>query len=171
MRGHRLDHNRDASCLRSIPACAGSPRPRAAHKHSCGVYPRVCGVTVSSVTNPLRSGGLSPRVRGHPVCPKHGRRAQGSIPACAGSPASLRPPTSMDTVYPRVCGVTAGRGNSVLCSRGLSPRVRGHPVPPLAVFVPSGSIPACAGSPRPPVGAASPHTVYPRVCGVTHLQI
>ena len=34
----------------------------------------------------------------------------------------------MDTVYPRVCGVTPLNATQNLVLRGLSPRVRGNPI-------------------------------------------
>ena len=70
----------------SIPACAGEPshpgRPAAPSR----VYPRVCGGTLPQQPSRLKSGGLSPRVRGNLV-PHIARAVKiGSIPACAGEP-------------------------------------------------------------------------------------
>ena len=62
----------------------------------------------------------------------------------------------------------------VLAGLGLSPRVRGNPLPPVA-FVAADfarSIPACAGEPAPweaPMETVS-FGVYPRVCGGTYLD-
>ena len=113
------------------------------------------------------SHGLSPRVRGNPrrllPVPPPAR----SIPACAGEPRrEARPPGRLG-VYPRVCGGTLqcrgyGRGDS-----GLSPRVRGNPVPPRAAGRFRRSIPACAGEPRIGIIPRQLCEVYPRVCGGT----
>ena len=48
---------------------------------------------------------------------------------------------------------------------GLSPRVRGSPVPVTAPSVTDGSIPACAGEPVIASHNAQAAPVYPRVCG------
>ena len=50
---------------------------------------------------------------------------------------------------------------------GLSPRVRGNQVELQGLFVPVGSIPACAGEPRGRPRFPHPTGVYPRVCGGT----
>ena len=92
----------------------------------------------------------------------------GSIPACAGEPATpyVRPP--LRTVYPRVCGGTVCRLHPSIISRGLSPRVRGNPVVVAATEGPCRSIPACAGEPRANSPEALDRRVYPRVCGGTN---
>ena len=92
----------------SISACAGEPVPRHPCRGARRVYPRVCGGTRRRNCPPAHLRGLSPRVRGN-----HGfRRSQlcrpGSIPACAGEPLRLAGNDSRRTVYPRVCGGTAG---------------------------------------------------------------
>ena len=50
----------------SIPACAGEPRTGTRQAGSCGVYPRVCGGTLSRCRAGPPGRGLSPRVRGNP---------------------------------------------------------------------------------------------------------
>ena len=76
----------------SIPACAGEPDSPPTHRHTAGVYPRVCGGTVAAVIGFRPSGGLSPRVRGNPARHRGGQSHPGSIPACAGEPIRFRPP-------------------------------------------------------------------------------
>ena len=72
VRGNRLllrvYDTTDTGGLRSIPACAGEPRP----PHS----------TLSRTT----ARGLSPRVRGNPRRPGPAGSSVWSIPACAGEP-------------------------------------------------------------------------------------
>ena len=69
-----------------------------------------------------------------------------------------------------MCGGTfppAGLSRRV---RGLSPRVRGNRARASRSSSVRGSIPACAGEPRPCLSAPFPGRVYPRVCGGTHRQ-
>ena len=51
-----------------------------------GVYPRVCGGTLSLSSGELLNLGLSPRVRGNQAAPAQATVSAGSIPACAGEP-------------------------------------------------------------------------------------
>ena len=90
----------------TIPACAGEP-PRAwCEAPSTRDYPRVCGGTYPFMSDDCYCPGLSPRVRGNRGVFPAGGRERGTIPACAGEPASglRRRVPSMD--YPRVCGGT-----------------------------------------------------------------
>ena len=70
-------------------------------------------------------------------------------------------------VYPRVCGGTERRRRVSGGGGGLSPRVRGNPLPVLSDYVLPGSIPACAGEPITYDGFVWLPVVYPRVCGGT----
>ena len=92
---------------RSIPACAGEPRPPAPATSTCTVYPRVCGGTRRWSSKTLRRIGLSPRVRGNLSSILFCRSPMGSIPACAGEPMSNALPHTPYAVYPRVCGGTS----------------------------------------------------------------
>ena len=66
VRGNRKSLNLAPTLERSIPACAGEPRPADGRISRCKVYPRVCGGT-RCYLQPLRVAcGLSPRVRGNP---------------------------------------------------------------------------------------------------------
>ena len=55
------------------------------------------------------------------------RAGQGSIPACAGEPATGGRIAQMRGVYPRVCGGTGAGQWHWETPEGLSPRVRGNP--------------------------------------------
>ena len=152
---------------RSIPACAGEPRPCRGRRTAGKVYPRVCGGT-----SPVRflagvEQGLSPRVRGNRGAGLRAEVRWGSIPACAGEPVSLRETDRTWRVYPRVCGGTPSAPTAGVLAGGLSPRVRGnHTLREKGVAIVR-SIPACAGEPlTPATGSRSPR-VYPRVCGGT----
>ena len=151
----------------SIPACAGEPSRQGAGGNTRWVYPRVCGGTRDVRKAFELMVGLSPRVRGNRSRHRQPPRRVGSIPACAGEPggsvgihASLR-------VYPRVCGGTDMRAAEVREQTGLSPRVRGNLHHRVYPRIQPGSIPACAGEPRPRRGRPPLTRVYPRVCGGT----
>ena len=111
--------------------------------------------------------GLSPRVRGNLLL--HGQDVVGerSIPACAGEPSTQRSRESTAAVYPRVCGGTSDMPPRPRRSPGLSPRVRGNPLPAICRLSSAGSIPACAGEPITSPSSSHMNTVYPRVCGGT----
>ena len=53
--------------------------------------------------------GLSPRVRGNRDEESYCEKYSGSIPACAGEPASEVLGCPQSRVYPRVCGGTSRR--------------------------------------------------------------
>ena len=53
--------------------------------------------------------------------------------------------------------------------RGLSPRVRGNPLPGWFRWQTTRSIPACAGQPGWAWTGGYVSPVYPRVCGATFL--
>ena len=157
---------------------------------STRVYPRVCGGTRPGPSEPTLLTGLSPRVRGNRIPTFASCVVSGSIPACAGEPATPRHPDESITVYPRVCGGTQLGAYLVLVEDGLSPRVRGNLIQAgldaasktvyprvcggnlescKANSPARWSIPACAGEPM--VGGSRPRSrqVYPRVCGGTRL--
>ena len=167
VRGNQLGRVVLRETAGSIPACAGEPRRGSDRGSRTGVYPRVCGGTCSRTLARLRSRGLSPRVRGNPGGVEADVAGSGSIPACAGEPVRAGGDRAGGRVYPRVCG---GTGSASCCAppqRGLSPRVRGNQPPPRPATPRHGSIPACAGEPRPPPGGPLRRRVYPRVCGGT----
>ena len=167
MRGNPGLCDRQRTRLGSIPACAGEPWSGTAYAPATEVYPRVCGGTGLVVVPGLLGVGLSPRVRGNPICPPLEPGDAGSIPACAGEPAARWAARTSGRVYPRVCGGTSTSHLSASFCQGLSPRVRGNLMKKANNPKRSGSIPACAG--EPPSSGGLPHRagVYPRVCGGT----
>ena len=151
----------------SIPACAGEPKRLEPPASVRRVYPRVCGGTISPRRQSGRWGGLSPRVRGNPTGPRRSRSAAGSIPACAGEPATSCGSRPAPAVYPRVCGGTATRRPLSVSIMGLSPRVRGNHRDAQPHRSQVRSIPACAGEPVAGLSSGFQPEVYPRVCGGT----
>ena len=93
--------------------------------------------------------------------------SHGSIPACAGEPFATVDGTAPIAVYPRVCGGTPAHSHHWRLQCGLSPRVRGNPLPFCLLSRPVRSIPACAGEPACPPRRRKRPGVYPRVCGGT----
>ncbi len=154
-------------CFRagSIPACAGKPRRPTSMSTPSRVHPRVCGeaTTVSSFAD--HEGGPSPRVRGSHRLNWADYGETGSIPACAGKPTPGARRRDSPTVHPRVCGEARDYIWWIHPNWGPSPRVRGslRRCNPLRWTI--GSIPACAGKPRPPPWTDGPIRVHPRVCG------
>ena len=167
VRGNRLCNQLPLHHSRSIPACAGEPTGCAMRSTSRKVYPRVCGGTVSEISEKIDAGGLSPRVRGNLRPPLRRRVGRGSIPACAGEPLKFFHHGSEVEVYPRVCGGTITRLWPLAAQMGLSPRVRGNRLGRPRPSGPGGSIPACAGEPSLGSAGIGESGVYPRVCGGT----
>ena len=134
------------------------------------VYPHVCGGTQLHGEAPPPARGLSPRVRGNRRRRASARSRAGSIPACAGEPASSCLGTFSCRVYPRVCGGTSAARTLTVAATGLSPRVRGNHAVHFDQQPLVGSIPACAGEPAPRCPSCPSPGVYPRVCGGTMLD-
>ena len=88
----------------SIPACAGKPEYWKRVDALARVHPRVCGEAEDALDHAHAREGPSPRVRGSPVTFYVGRRAAGSIPACAGKPLEADRAGDSIKVHPRVCG-------------------------------------------------------------------
>ena len=127
----------------------------------------MCGGTGRIVSKVYDRPGLSPRVRGNQPRRPPTLLRKGSIPACAGEPPPKVDASSVTTVYPRVCGGTMVQWTKQLSACGLSPRVRGNPMPAARYLPGLRSIPACAGEPQPVRTTSAQATVYPRVCGGT----
>ena len=163
VRGNRHIRYEPSASGGSIPACAGEPDNPGDRLRTTGVYPRVCGGTpfpsrcrraASGLSPPAilemsGNSGLSPRVRGNPPNIHNRNRGIGSIPACAGEPSLVVLTIRFARVYPRVCGGTERVGDAPDSDMGLSPRVRGNRGPLSVLLFDVGSIPACAGEPRP----------------------
>ena len=168
VRGNRGRRGAVIRAGRSIPACAGEPGAGARGGWRRRVYPRVCGGTSSQNGKTAINQGLSPRVRGNHAGGVRLPAVAGSIPACAGEPATPTCPQRGTMVYPRVCGGTCSAKWMKASSGGLSPRVRGNHRGTACSQKRAGSIPACAGEPDSAASENPSATVYPRVCGGTN---
>ncbi len=164
-RGSRPRGLRRPMAAGSIPACAGEPERRRAHRRVPGVDPRVRGGADDVFACNVAVLGRSPRARGSPRRERSGAPDAGSIPACAGEPDSRRVATESARVDPRVRGGAAHVEARIGSDAGRSPRARGSPAEAYALPWSLGSIPACAGEPAS--GACTPgcDTVDPRVRG------
>ena len=109
--------------------------------------------------------GPSPRVRGSPGGGQDRLARRGSIPACAGKPATTSRGRPSAGVHPRVCGEASRMLIAGSRRRGPSPRVRGSRGGIRAAGIPRGSIPACAGKPIHAASCPAISGVHPRVCG------
>ena len=127
----------------------------------------MCGGTRCADLAMSSAAGLSPRVRGNRTRQAPSISSFGTIPACAGEPEPQRSNDDAPRDYPRVCGGTVHWAQAKQWDEGLSPRVRGNLSRVAANQRPPGTIPACAGEPRPWRTAGSPRRDYPRVCGGT----
>jgi len=130
---------------RTIPACAGSTRPRWTCTTWPRDHPRVRGEHTVRQPWAWAIPGPSPRARGALHLGRVQRVADGTIPACAGS-----------TVW----GLAAGRG-----VRGPSPRARGAQDLAPCDQIARGTIPACAGSTPPHTYGLPAWRDHPRVRG------
>ena len=167
MRGNPLAGVAPVKRTGSIPAYAGEPITHCTHIQSNWVYPRVCGGTGYRIGGQGDCAGLSPRMRGNRRPTPQTRQSNRSIPAYAGEPGAGPHSLPRLTVYPRVCGGTAGRPLPDGHRRGLSPRMRGNRGKALVGAGGVGSIPAYAGEPGGWSRGGAVGQVYPRVCGGT----
>ena len=113
------------------------------------------------------STGPSPRGRGNPGPTYDAANHRRSIPAWAGKPRPVLPPSTAIKVHPRVGGETRRPPDRSRASRGPSPRGRGNRKEPDSGDFHHRSIPAWAGKPRWRSGRSSRTRVHPRVGGET----
>ena len=148
-RGNLFQHQGSSWNQGSIPACAGEPPGSGKGQLRAGVYPRMRGGTAAAAGGAGRGEGLSPHARGNLLMTVTSTCSSGSIPACAGEPRMTVFGSLKLRVYPRMRGGTSIWPGCMCGCSGLSPHARGnHPwVRPPACA--AGSIPACAGEPRP----------------------
>ncbi len=95
---------------------------------------------------------------------------RGSIPAHAGEPWHPSADPFPSGVYPRTCGGTRPASAGRRRAAGLSPHMRGNPLPMDRSRNGDGSIPAHAGEPTVAPPADRSAWVYPRTCGGTPIK-
>ena len=124
----------------TIPACAGSSRPRPDRRLRTRDHPRVRGEQVFGPGSPGFAVGPSPRARGAAAGTLRIHCQEGTIPACAGSSPGRQGRSAHAGDHPRVRGEQDG------CRHRF--------------YRACGTIPACAGS--------SPATTIHRRCSWDH---
>ena len=153
---------------RIIPADAGSTGCRAGRWSWSEDHPRGCGEHHSQLPPLGSASGSSPRMRGaHNLTSLIIQHAR-IIPADAGSTCSLIGNGPVVWDHPRGCGEHSGRGAWVVCRWGSSPRMRGAQRHCPHGGVPTGIIPADAGSTAISVPRPGTRRDHPRGCGEHH---
>ena len=148
-----------------IPTCVGNRRRGCSSPATARDHPRACGEQKVSIVLTRSSMESSPRMWGAVGQILAQERADGIIPACAGSSLNRGRSPTVGRDHPRVCGEQAYLSILYISILGSSPRVRGA-----AEWVPSyfdfqGIIPARAGSRTQrglDIGSSRDH---PRACG------
>ncbi len=165
VRGAGLQRVRRRPVEGTIPAGAGSSRPRGRARRICRDHPRGCGEQVSYLASWALGQGPSPRVRGAVGAGPPEVPVVGTIPAGAGSSDSRPIPRCRRGDHPRGCGEQREASLASWSSRGPSPRVRGAGEHPPGAHPAAGTIPAGAGSRIVAAGCTSCTRDHPRGCG------
>ena len=108
-----------------IPADAGEPGRRHAHRPHCRAYPRGRGGAAELMAAVVSGMGLSPRTRGSLEAVRLSHFWLGPIPADAGEPPSSPRSACPPRAYPRGRGGAIGQPVVIAFAQGLSPRTRG----------------------------------------------
>ena len=147
------------------PACAGKTSGSTGAARSAPAHPRVCGENIAERIADDGGEGSPPRVRGKRMGLRHGFRARGLTPACAGKTRRPAPVLLSTGAHPRVCGENHILDADHFVTSGSPPRVRGKRSREVVEGRLVGLTPACAG--KTPTGKPSPGTrgAHPRVCG------
>ena len=113
------------TCLRIIPAHAGSREISSRSESAMQDHPRACGEQLNGALEDMSGRGSSPRMRGagRPLRPRPARRR--IIPAHAGSSTPRIRPIPHNRDHPRACGEQARAPRSCHSLMGSSPRMRG----------------------------------------------
>ena len=113
-------------------------------------------------------GGSAPRVRGTDSIARQRTQTRRFSPASAGNGAGAIHNRQTIPVQPRVCGERPNAANSMYCTFGSAPRVRGTGVA-LGTAIQQGRFsPACAGNGAGGGAFEKMGAVQPRVCGERH---
>ena len=165
MRGALSDQEGTYQAIGIIPACAGSTAPHGRTARPKRDHPRMCGEHSFNIHQFAGEQGSSPHVRGALLQRQRHRIRAGIIPACAGSTWSMAIGTAWDGDHPRMCGEHRISVNTVSSSAGSSPHVRGAQIVSDFHGLPTGIIPACAGSTARDTSKIAVFRDHPRMCG------
>ncbi len=129
-----------------IPAYAGSTLVMDGSANLRRDHPRVCGEHHAGAGASQPVTGSSPRMRGARQTGSVDVVPKGIIPAYAGSTTLQTLRLTFRWDHPRVCGEHQTSQMRTIVQLGSSPRMRGARISHDSVFLPSGIIPAYAGS-------------------------
>ena len=136
----------EAAHLGIIPACAGSTQRDWQVPVLVRDHPRMRGEHLTVSASMTETVGSSPHARGAPGRLGACLRADGIIPACAGSTGARMPRVLACRDHPRMRGEHENEKIEDTPFRGSSPHARGAPQDRLRAVADLGIIPACAGS-------------------------
>ena len=165
MRGARDGCESVSVALGIIPAYAGSTKRRDGGQGRQRDHPRVCGEHAAKARRRGLVSGSSPRMRGARDNGRERLRAEGIIPAYAGSTTSCARSRTGRWDHPRVCGEHRIPHMKTFGDTGSSPRMRGARTATVDDSICQRIIPAYAGSTA--VAKVNHAAVgdHPRVCG------
>ena len=127
------------ACAGSTPSCTGASRPRRDHPRMRGEH--LCRKCVDSIRR-----GSSPHARGARPMERAQHRAEGIIPACAGSTRGAPWTICSRRDHPRMRGEHVYFIDKSYRQRGSSPHARGAHQSLTRLSGGTRIIPACAGS-------------------------
>ena len=131
-----------------IPACAGSTAACWVVRSGGRDHPRLRGEHVERLLLAVDAIGSSPLARGAHSVQRWERSRTRIIPACAGSTLTFSRSLYASRDHPRLRGEHYEVVAPQCREQGSSPLARGAPVFLAGLVLPSGIIPACAGSTR-----------------------
>ena len=150
---------------RITPARAGKTMKAVFSIASMTDHPRACGENSNLVEFHFSFSGSPPRVRGKLLYAEVLAADCRITPARAGKTCRFPPASSSYADHPRACGENLGHKLSHYSLPGSPPRVRGKPLPELALLPASRITPARAGKTRWMSAPLSIRTDHPRACG------
>ena len=165
MRGKCQKRRNMGGIQRIIPAHAGQIWFKAGDAINSPDHPRACGANRACFAVRTLRNGSSPRMRGKLVAALHHATGQRIIPAHAGQ--TTRPATWAAACpdHPRACGANLTRPETMCCSSGSSPRMRGKRCRLCCLLFYLRIIPAHAGQTTANKSRVQYDTDHPRACG------
>ena len=136
----------EALSKRFIPAHAGNTPNKLDISFKMPVHPRACGEHGTPRKTTIQVFGSSPRMRGTRHFDRGFPPVDRFIPAHAGNTPAASVQIHPDAVHPRACGEHLTTACLSLKTHGSSPRMRGTPSQPYAIYRRVRFIPAHAGN-------------------------
>ena len=165
MRGKGWKDTRNSKPVRITPAYAGKSAGGCSGCCSCRDHPRVCGEKNRTGSDPSRSQGSPPRMRGKDSSHMVKVVRFGITPAYAGKRKPANTGTTSTRDHPRVCGEKLTTFDAGKLIPGSPPRMRGKDIDFGFGACRYGITPAYAGKRVCETTVARPLGDHPRVCG------